>query len=731
MLSTMKHSIGKMGSIRTLKTLRTMNQAGGFDCPGCAWPDPDVHRTTFEFCENGAKAVADESMRKKIGAKFFARWSVQELADKSDLWLNAQGRLVEPMYKASGATHYGPISWDDAFERIAIHLKQLASPDEALFYTSGRTSNEAAFLYQLFARVYGTNNLPDCSNMCHESSGTAMTEVIGSGKGTVTLEDLHRSSLIIVMGQNPGSNHPRMLTALAKAKQNGGSIIHVNPLPETGLVRFKHPQDYLRLSFRSTQLADLHLQVRLNGDVAFLKGVMKYLLAEAGRSSGVMDHEFIAEHTQGFEEFAQALEGVGWEEILLGSGLSREQIESAAQMIAAADSMIICWAMGLTQHQNGVANVQEIMNLLLLGGHIGREGAGACPVRGHSNVQGDRTMGIWERPEPAFLDRLEQRFAFSAPRRHGLDTVSAIDAMYDGRAKVFVAMGGNFISAAPDTDRTAEGMRRTSLSVQVSTKLNRSHLVTGDEALMLPCLGRTERDVQSSGPQFVSVENSMGIVHSSTGKLKPASDRLRSEPAIIAGMAAATLAGTRIDWAHLVADYDRIRDGIESCVPGFEDFNSRIRDSSGFYLPNPPRDDRTFNTPSRRALFTVHNIPDNEPPAGHYMMMTIRSHDQYNTTIYGMDDRYRGIKGSRFVVLMNQLDLEEEGWSEQQEVTLISDSDGVDRSMSGFRVIPYSIPRKCVATYFPEANPLVPLSHVAERSNTPASKSVLIRIQAD
>ncbi|HVF11068.1 MAG TPA: FdhF/YdeP family oxidoreductase, partial [Abditibacteriaceae bacterium] len=622
------------------------------------------------------------------------------------------------------------IDWQDAFSLIADGLNSLVSPNEALFYTSGRTSNEAAFLYQLFVRQFGTNNLPDCSNMCHESSGAALSESIGVGKGTVTLQDFDLADAIFVIGQNPGTNHPRMLTALQKAARNGCKIVSINPLPETGTQRFKHPQEVLSAFGQGTQLATLCLPVRINGDVALLKGIMKEMLeAEERRPGGVFDHQFIKAYCAGFEEFIEDLRRADWDELVEQSGIGREQMREAAAIAMQSERTIACWAMGLTQHKNAVANIQEIVNLLLLRGNLGRPGAGVCPVRGHSNVQGDRTMGIWERPTEGFLNALAQEFDFEPPRHHGLDVVEAIKAMHEGEAKVFFAMGGNFLSATPDTEYTAEAMRRCRLTAQVSTKLNRGHLVTGRQALILPCLGRTERDVQAGGPQFVSVENSMGIVHSSRGSLEPASEHLLSEPAIVAGLATAALNGrSNVDWNHLVADYDRIRAHIEKVIPGFEDYNRRVRQPEGFYLPNAARE-RIFKTASGKAQFSVHAVPHHDLEPGQYMMMTIRSHDQYNTTIYGLDDRYRGIYNERRVVLLNPDDMKEANLEQGQVVDLISHFQGEERTARRFIVVPFPIPRRCAATYFPEANVLVPIGSVAEKSNTPASKSVVITIQ--
>jgi len=656
--------------------------------------------------------------------------SVPELSKQSDYWLGKQGRLTEPMLLRRESAHYEPISWDDAFALIADELNALQSPNEAIFYTSGRTSNEAAFLYQLFARQFGTNNLPDCSNMCHESSGSALTETIGIGKGTVTLEDFDLAEAIFIIGQNPGTNHPRMLTSLQKAKRGGAKIVHINPLPEVGTIRFKHPQEILGMLGQGTELADLFLQVRINGDVALLKGIMKEMLEEEERRPGhVFDHQFIEAQTEGFDDFVNSLRAVGWDEIVEQSGITREQMREAANIFIASNRTIVCWAMGLTQHRNAVANIQEIVNLLLLRGQIGKPGAGACPVRGHSNVQGDRTMGIWERPTESFLNSLSKEFQFEPPRAFGLDTVESIKAMHEGACKVFFALGGNFLSATPDTEYTAEALGRMRLTAHVSTKLNRAHLITGERGLILPCLGRTERDVQEMGEQFVSCENSMGVVQSSRGTLEPASPDLLSEPMIVARLAAATLKErSNVDWLKLAGDYDLIRSSIARVVPGCEDYNGRVREPGGFYLPNGAREG-SFKTATGKAHFTVHPLPVHDLGAGQFMMMTIRSHDQFNTTIYGLDDRYRGIRNGRRVVFLNTEDVRELGLTEGQLVDLTSHFNDEERTAKSFVVVPYSIPRRCAATYFPEANVLVPIGSVAEKSNTPASKSVVISIQ--
>jgi molybdopterin-dependent oxidoreductase alpha subunit len=724
-LATVKALSEETGLVRGARTMLHVNQTGGVDCPGCAWPEPDEHRSTFEFCENGAKHIADEATTKRVTPEFFKQWSVDELAKQSDQWLNAQGRLTHPMLLHRDATHYEPVSWDNAFELLAAELNSLNYPDQAVFYTSGRTSNEAAFLYQLFVRQFGTNNLPDCSNMCHESSGSALSETIGVGKGTVTLEDFDKADAIFVIGQNPGTNHPRMLTSLERAKRRGCKLVHINPLPEAGMTRFKHPQHVLGLLGAGTKLADLFLQVRINGDVALLKGISKAVLAQ----DEALDRDFISQYTTGFDEFVSSLQAVSWDEIVEQSGVSREQIEAAAQIFVESERTICCWAMGLTQHKNAVANIQEIVNLMLLRGQIGKPGAGVCPVRGHSNVQGDRTMGIWERPTDAFLDKLGAAFNFEPPRNHGYDTVKSIQAMHDRQVKVFFALGGNFLSATPDTAFTAAALRRCRLTAHVSTKLNRSHLVHGDRALILPCLGRTEIDVQGMGPQFVTTENSMGVVQKSQGTLEPASAELLSEPQIVIRLARATFEHrTTVDWEDLASDYDKVRDIIEQVVPGFELYNRRVREPGGFYLPNAARD-RNFKTKTGKANFTVHDLPRHDLEADQFLMMTIRSHDQFNTSVYTLNDRYRGISDDRQVVFLNEADIAAAGLQAGQVVDLISHFEGEERVARGFRIVPYDIPRRCAATYFPEANVLVPVRSVAEKSNTPASKSVVISIR--
>ncbi|MEE2985308.1 MAG: FdhF/YdeP family oxidoreductase [Candidatus Thermoplasmatota archaeon] len=716
--NSLKHGIKKMGLTKTIKTLTTVNQSGGFDCPGCAWPDPK-HSSTFEFCENGAKAVADEGMKANVNPEFFAKHSVQKLSQKSDYWLNKQGRISEPVILREGSNNYEPISWEESFRLISRNINDSNNPDKSVFYTSGRTSNEAAFLYQLFARTLGTNNMPDCSNMCHESSGRALSESIGIGKGTVTLEDFNHAELILVIGQNPGTNHPRMLTALRDAKRSGARIIHVNPLPETGLTRFKHPQDYMSLSLGSESLADIHLQVNVGGDAALIHGLIKLQL-----ESGKLDHDFIKNSTNGFEELIEQVDSTSWDRITADSGLSINEIKKAAKYVINSKATIACWAMGLTQHRNGVAVIQEVANLMLIGGHIGKKGAGLCPVRGHSNVQGDRTVGIWERPTESFLSRLDEACGISSPREHGVDVVQAIDKMNNGDVNLFFCLGGNFLSATPDTEITAKGLKNVKLTVQVSTKLNRSHLVTGKTALILPCLGRTEVDLQESGKQFVTVENSMGIVHMSEGSVQPVSPYLRSEPWIISHLCNAVLPNER-NWLEFANNYDNIRDLMSRALFGFEDYNNRVRKENGFLLPNPPRDSRTFSTATGKANLLSHPLPDLTIPEGKFVMITIRSHDQYNTTIYGLNDRYRGVHGNRRVVLMNATDMIERGWKSRHIVDIVSHHNGVDRRSDGWHVVAYDIPRGNIATYFPEANVLVPLDSTAAKSNTPTSKWIV------
>ena len=725
-ISTMKYGVRNMGVINSITKLSKVNDFHGFDCPGCAWPDPDSHRSFAEFCENGAKAVSDEATKSRADSDFWSKWSVSELSQKSDYWLNSQGRLTEPMILNPDSKHYQPISWNDAFDIIADNLLLLDNPDEAIFYTSGRTSNEAAFLWQLLARRFGTNNLPDCSNMCHESSGVALNESIGIGKGTVTLDDFNSADLIIVVGQNPGTNHPRMLTALRDAKKKGASIISINPLIETGMKKFKHPQNLIEMLGFGSKIADKHLKVKINSDQALFRSLSKSLI-----ESGNVDEIFIDKYTNGYDDYRKVVLESDFSELSDITGIPLQEILDVGEKVSQSKSTIVCWAMGITQHKNSVSTIQEIVNFLLLGGNIGKKGAGVCPVRGHSNVQGDRTVGINHKPSPIFIDSLEKSTGIRSPEKHGFDSVEAVKAMEEGLGKVFLAMGGNFLSAMSDTNRTSTALSNCNLTVHISTKPNRSHLITGKTGLILPCLGRTEEDIsQIVGKQFVTVENSMGIVHSSTGTFKPASDKLISEPAIVSGIAGALesrLERSGIPWKNLSENYNLIRDLIENTIPGFEDYNVRIKSKSGFYLPNPPRDSRTFKTKNGLANFVSSDITYAKS-LDKFMMMTIRSHDQYNTTIYGLDDRYRGIKNGRRVVLMNDRDIVNLGLSKGSMVDLSSEmKSGLVVSPNWF-VVPYEIPEGNIATYFPESNILIPLDSVADRSNTPTSKSVPISI---
>ena len=728
--SALSHVSKEVGLFKGVGLLKNLNQTYGFDCPGCAWPDPDEKRAFLaEYCENGAKAIAEEATKNKVSPLFFATHTIAEMSTWSDYEIGKKGRITHPVYKPEGASHYEEISWEDAFSLIAKELNGLASPDEAIFYTSGRTSNEAAYLYQLFVRQFGTNNLPDCSNMCHESSGVALSQTVGIGKGSVTLDDFNHADLVMVIGQNPGTNHPRMLSALSETKRRGGKIITINPLPEVGLMRFKDPQNPLKWIGSGQEITDLFLPVKINGDVALLKIILKLMkAAEEANPGSVFDHEFIKTKTQGVDELLEDLDRYSIEDLLPQTGLSLEQIQECANMIMANEKVIICWAMGLTQHKNAVDNIREVVNILLLKGSIGKKGAGTCPVRGHSNVQGDRTVGIWERPKPAFLDSLEKEFDFSAPQHHGYDVVEAIKAMHEQKAKVFFAMGGNFLSATPDTEYTAKALQNCNLTVQVSTKLNRSHIITGKRALILPCLGRSEKDVQASGEQFVSVENSMGVVHQSRGHLTPCSPHIKSEHAIVAGLAKATLTNTKTDWDALVSNYDLIRDKIEATIPGFEDYNKRVREKGGFYLPNNARAGDFAPTKTGKANFTLNTPSDIVLDKDEFLMMTIRTHDQYNTTIYGLHDRYRGIFNERRVVMMNPKDMHALGIQKLDLVDLKSHYEGEIRSAYGFLAIPYEIPTQCTATYFPEANVLVPINSTATISNTPTSKTIKITI---
>jgi len=726
--SSLNHILGEAGPLRGTRGLLEMNQAGGFDCPSCAWPDPDERRSVAEFCENGAKALASEATRKLADASFFEKYSVAELAAESDHWHEQQGRIAMPMLLRQGSTHYSPVSWADAFKILAAQLKSLASPDEAIFYTSGRASNEAAFLYQLFVRSFGTNNLPDCSNMCHESSGLAMKQSIGVGKGTVTLGDFLLADTILCVGQNPGTNHPRMLTTLEEAVKGGAKLISVNPLREAGLVGFVHPQHPVAsVLARATPLASQFIRVKVNGDLALFRGVAKALLEmEAGRPGEIVDQAFVRGHTGGFEAYSERVAATSWDEITGMSGVSHEEIQKLADTMTGGERRVItCWAMGLTQHRNAVATIRELANVHLLLGALGRPGAGLCPVRGHSNVQGDRTMGIFEKMPEAFLAALDRECGIHSPRHHGHDTVASIHAMHRGDARLFFGLGGNFLQASPDTDYTAEALRKCELTCHVSTKLNRSHLVTGRTALILPCLGRSERDGEG---RFVSCENSMGVVQMSRGVLAPASPHLLSEVEIVARLAEAVHgAGHAVPWPWLAEDYDRIRSLVERVVPGFEDYNSRVSEPGGFYLPNPAKN-RVWDTPSGKAEFSTAGMDAFQAAKGRLILQTIRSHDQFNTTVYGMNDRYRGIGGARRIIFLNPEDLAERGIGPCEQVDLTSHWQGEIRTARNFTAIPYEMPRGSAAAYFPEANVLVPAGSQAEGSGTPTSKSVEIEV---
>ncbi|MEO3752698.1 FdhF/YdeP family oxidoreductase [Streptomyces sp. B6B3] len=731
--SALRYSLGQTSARRTALTLLNLNQTTGLDCPGCAWPDPAPgHRTRNEYCENGAKHVNDEATSRRVTADFFRRHSVDQLAGSSDQWLNQQGRLTEPMVKREGSDHYEPIGWDDALRLLADELNGLGSPDEAVFYTSGRAGNEQAFLLQLLARAFGTNNLPDCSNMCHESSGAALNQTLGVGKGSVSLVDFSHADLIITLGQNPGSNHPRMLTALEENKRRGGRIIAVNPLPEAGLKRFRNPQKSRGVVGRGTQLADDFLQIRLGGDLALFQALNLLLLeAEDAAPGTVLDRSFIEEHTSGFDDFAAQLRStVSWPEVLVATGLTRADIERLRDQVLASERIIACWAMGLTQHKHAVPTIREIVNFQLLRGNVGRPGTGVCPVRGHSNVQGDRTMGIWEKMPQRFLDALGTEFSFTPPSHHGFDTVEAIRAMRDGRARIFLGLAGNFVRATPDSDVTERALRGCRLTAHISTKLNRSHAVCGDIALILPTLGRSDRDVQAGGEQFVTVEDSMSQVHASRGRLEPASPHLLSEVAIISRLARHVL-GDRVPvpWEEFEADYDTIRDRISRVVPGFHDYTARASQPGGFGLPNPVNEG-VFNTSTGKAVFSRNDFYAPPLPEGHLLLQTLRSHDQWNTVPYTMNDRYRGIHGSRRVVLVNPADLAALGLTDGTLVDLVSVwRDDTERRAPAFRLVSYPTTPGCAAAYYPETNVLIPLDSVADTSNTPTSKSIPIRLE--
>ncbi|BCW04774.1 FdhF/YdeP family oxidoreductase [Arthrobacter sp. NtRootA1] len=726
----LERGYSQAGVARTVRSMLRVNQHDGFDCPGCAWPESITgRRSPAEFCENGAKAIAEESTTRTVGADFWAEHSIADLEDKTEYWLGSQGRISEPVVLKPGDTHYSPISWTDAFALIGQHINA-TTPDRCVFYTSGRTANETAFMYQLFARSLGTNNLPDCSNMCHESSGSALNPTIGIGKGTVSLEDIHHAELVFVVGQNPGTNHPRMLSALRDCKNNGGKIVAVNPLPEAGLLNFKDPQSLNGVIGGGTTIADEFLKIKVGGDLALFQALGHLLLEEEKRNPGtVVDKSFIGKQTEGFEAYAKARSQLDWEETERATGLSREEIVTVAGLMAKSKATIICWALGLTQQPHSVDTLKEIINLLLLQGNFGKRGAGACPVRGHSNVQGDRTMGIWEKPREPFLAALDREFGFRMPRDHGYDSVETQHALEKGDVDVFVSMGGNFAAAGSDTAALEAGLKTAGLTVHISTKPNRAHVVHGKTSLILPTLGRTDTDDKHpKGKQFLSVEDSMSVIHKTQGRLAPISEHLLSEPVIVARMAQATLGDDHgVDWRAMAEDYDVIRDHISRVIPGFEDFNARVRTKNGFVLPNPPRDTRTFATDIGKARFSVSPLEYLEAPEGHLILQTVRSHDQYNTTFYGLDDRYRGVSDARRVILVHEEDLAGLGFKDRDLVDVISTFAGTERRANKFRLIAYPTAKGCAAAYFPEANALVHRELVARESNTPGYKAMTVR----
>ena len=725
LIHSAKHLIREKALVTGPLALARMNQPDGFDCPGCAWPEPG-HVSHFEFCENGVKAIAAESTTKRVDRAFFAKHTVTELRTKEGYWLEQQGRLTEPMEYDRAIDKYVPIAWDALFAKLGAALRGLSDPNEAVFYTSGRTSNEAAFLYQLFGRSFGTNNFPDCSNMCHESSGVALGESVGVGKGTVTLEDFEKADAIFVVGQNPGTNHPRMLAELQRAAQRGCQIVVINPLREKGLLEFLHPQHAgAMITGKATPIASLYLQPKVGGDFALFTGMMKIVLDRAESEPGILDKAFIAEHTEGFVEAMAEVRATSWDLVLEQSGLTRAQIGLVADVYIKSKAVIACWAMGLTQTKHAVATIRQLVNLMLLRGNVGRPGAGFCPVRGHSNVQGDRTMGIYEKPAPAFLDGLDRVFGplgFTAPRQNGYDVVEAIAAMHEGKAKVFIAMGGNFAAATPDSAVTEEALSRCAVTAHVTTKLNRSHLVTGAQAFILPCLGRSEKDIRGGKPQSVTVEDSMSMVHASIGRATPASPHLMSEPAIVCALARAALPDSKLPWEAWADDYSLLRDRIAEMMPAFKDFNERIKTPGGFYLGNTAAE-RRWAVAGGKARFAADPMPILSVPEGALRLMTLRSHDQYNTTIYGLDDRYRGVYNERRVIFMHPLDIADRGLKPDARVDLTSVwEDGATREAKDFRVQEYDIPRGCAAAYFPETNVLVPLNAFTAKSQTPLSK---------
>lgn len=722
------HTFKEMGALEALATLSQMNQKDGFDCAGCAWPDPEKPSKLGEYCENGAKALAEEATYEKVDADFFRKYSVEEISTWSDFNIGKSGRLTQPMILKEDNLHYEPISWEAAFKTIAQYLKSLKSPDESIFYTSGRSSNEAAFLYGLFVRAFGTNNMPDCSNMCHESSGVALSETLGIGKGSVKLKDFEEAEIIMVMGQNPGTNHPRMLSALEKCKKNGGKIISINPLAEAGLIRFKDPQSISGIT-KGTSLTDIHLQVKINEDVALLKLILRKLALLEEKGNKVFDQSFIETYTEGFTDLLKDLKQYSENELLERCGIPEEIIDDAVTLLSKKNKIIICWAMGLTQHKNGVDNIKECVNLLLLKGSLGKAGAGTCPVRGHSNVQGDRTVGIMHHVSKELNETIENVFGFTPPNKEGLDTVNALEAMHDRKAKVFIGLGGNFISAVADTQYAAEAIQNCELTVQISTKLNRSHLITGRTALILPTLGRSEKDHFEGKDRFLTVENSMGKVHRTKGVLQPKSKHLKSEPEIIGGIAHAYFNGDHpVQWDDLGRNYDLIRKKMSETIKGFESVQ-KASEGTGYYLPNNVRELDFRKLENGKAKFSICKLAEHDLKPNEFLLMTIRSHDQFNTTIYGLNDRYRGIKNERRVLFMNQKDMEKFGYETLDIVNLVSNYDSVERRAKKFLIVPYNIPQGNLGAYFPEANMVVPHNHYADKSNTPISKSIIVHLE--
>ncbi|HET8738023.1 MAG TPA: FdhF/YdeP family oxidoreductase [Pricia sp.] len=740
---TLKHGFREMGVVRSLRALLDMNQESGFDCPSCAWPNPENPSPIAEYCENGAKALADEATTEHIGAAFFAERSVEDLSRLTDYELNKFGRLIEPLVLRPGSIHYEPISWQEAYGLISGELQKLKSPNEAIFYTSGRSSNEAAYLYGMFARAFGTNNMPDCSNMCHESSGVALSETLGIGKGSTKLEDLYEAEVVIVAGQNPGTNHPRMLSALEKCKRNGGKVISINPLEETGLVNFRNPQKIMGILGGGEDMADIHLPVRINQDIPLVKLLIKKLAAMDQWGSGkagtenarpetkvnsVFDHGFLRQYVAGYEALMADIETYDENDLLQRCGIDEGRIENTALLLARKSKIVICWAMGLTQHKNGVANIREYVNLLLLKGSLGKPGAGTCPVRGHSNVQGDRSVGIQHFVDEGLNRRIEKHLGFAPPDTEGVDTVGAMKAMHDGKAKVFVCLGGNFLMAASDTGYTAKALQNCDLTVQISTKLNRTHLVTGKTALILPTYGRSEKDMKNGALRTLTMEDSMGRVRQSRGLLKPASEHIKSEPEMIAELAHAYFKGKHsVPWKAMGADYDLIRESIDTVAKGFEKTTERSQ-GVGYYLPNNTRNLDFSMLPEGKARLTINPLPDHALADDEFMLMTIRSHDQFNTTIYGLDDRYRGVYNERRVLFMNPEDMKARNFKKMDVVDISSNYDHTLRTARNFRVLPYSIPKGDLAAYFPETNVLVPYNHFAEKSKTPISKSIKVQL---